>query len=68
MPRLRNPGTENYYHFDLKQWEKECPLTGPFLGAAVRSSFYQESLSLPGIQTFFSAPRWLERAEPAVID
>ena len=51
-PRLRNPGTDNFYNFDLNRWEQECPKSGPFLGPAVRSSFYREALSLPGIQTF----------------
>jgi hypothetical protein len=51
-PSLRNPGDLNVYNFDLGQWEQECPKALPFLGAAVRSTFYREALSLAGFRTF----------------
>jgi hypothetical protein len=50
-PRLRNPGRENVYNFDLQQWERECPKDAPFLGAAVRSTYYQRAFALPSLQT-----------------
>jgi hypothetical protein len=50
-PRLRNAGQENVYNFDLQQWEQECPINAPFLGAAVRSTYYQRAFELPSLQT-----------------
>src|SRR5262245_10310431 len=50
-PRLRNPGPENAYHFDLEEWYRECPLDRPFLSQAIRADYYQRALNVPGLKT-----------------